>query len=129
MIRHLAIVDDLFGIHSQIQPRSKGKCIRNRLNEIGKRRRHIAGQKTAVRARVGQQALFVQCLRIIQRLLGGIAKQTVGFTLQGGQIIQRGRLFCFSFPVDAFYDGGFQIALLRDALCSGLILHPLGAGQ
>lgn len=112
MICHLAIVDDPFGVHRQIQPRSEGKRTRNRLNEIGKRYCHIAGQKTAVRARVGQQTLFVQCLRIIQRLLGCIAKETVGFTLQGGQIVQRGRLFCFSLLIDVLYDSGFQIALL-----------------
>ena len=57
---------------------------------------HIVRQISAVRSGVGTELLFIECLQIIQCLLGRIPQQAVGFPLQVGQIIQRrGGLFLF----------------------------------
>ena len=45
--------------------------------------------ETAVRARVGTQALFVEALRIVQRLLGGVAEDAVRIALERGQVVER----------------------------------------
>ena len=61
-------------------------------------RQHIIGQILAVRSRIGQQLLFVQCLCVIKGLFGGKAKDPVGLPLQGGQVIELGRLLRLFLP-------------------------------
>ena len=52
---------------------------------------HVMGQKTAVCSRVGHQTLFIQGLRVSQRLLGCVAKDVISIPLQRGQVIKLGR--------------------------------------
>ena len=61
---------------------------------------HVLGQILAVRAGIGQQFLFVKLLGVIKGLFCGKTEQTVCFPLQGGQVIELGRLFCLFLPLD-----------------------------
>ena len=45
---------------------------------------HSIREITAVRARVGAEALFVEALKIVQCLLGCIAEDAVGLALERG---------------------------------------------
>ena len=54
---------------------------------------HILGQILTVGAGIGQQFLFVKLLGVIKGLFCGKTEQTVCFPLQGGQVIELGRLF------------------------------------
>ena len=61
---------------------------------------HILGQILAVRAGIGQQFLFVKLLGVIKGLLCRETEQAVCLPLQGGQVIELGRLFCLFLPLD-----------------------------
>ena len=61
---------------------------------------HVLGQILAVGAGIGQQFLFVKLLGVIKGLFCGKTEQTVCFPLQGGQVIELGRLFCLFLPLD-----------------------------
>ena len=58
---------------------------------------HIFRQKPAVGTGISDQFLFIEVLRVVQGLLCRVAKHTVGFSLQAGQVIERRRLFRFLF--------------------------------
>ena len=51
---------------------------------------HSIREETAVRARVGAEAFLVEGLKIVQRLLGGVAEDAVGLALERGQVVERG---------------------------------------
>ena len=55
----------------------------------------IVGEKAAVRAGIGAELLFIEGLQVIKRLLGGIAKAAVGLPLEGGQVVEPGRVLRF----------------------------------
>ena len=61
---------------------------------------HVLGQILAVRAGIGQQFLLVKLLGVIKGLFCRKTEQTVCFPLQGGQVIELGRLFCLFLPLD-----------------------------
>ena len=49
----------------------------------------------AVGAGIGAELLFIEALEVVQRLLGGEAKNPVGVALQGGEVVKGRRLFGF----------------------------------
>ena len=53
---------------------------------------HIVRDELTVRARIGQELLFVERLNEIKRLLGGEAVVSVCLALQGGQIIEENNI-------------------------------------
>ena len=55
----------------------------------------IIGEEAAVRAGIGAELLFIEGLQVIKRLLGGIAQRAVGIPLEGGQVIEPGRVLRF----------------------------------
>ena len=67
---------------------------------------HIVRQIPAVRSGVGTELLFIECLQIIQCLLGRIPQQAVGFPLQAGQVIQRRGGFFLLLLTNLFDNGG-----------------------
>ena len=66
---------------------------------------HVLGQILAVRAGIGQQFLFVKLLGVVKGLLCRETEQAVCLPLQGGQVIELGRLFCLFLPLDRSTDG------------------------
>ena len=55
----------------------------------------IVGEKAAVRAGIGAELLFIERLQVVEGLLGGIAEAAVGFSLEGGQVVEPGRVLRF----------------------------------
>ena len=61
---------------------------------------HAVREIAAVRARVGAEALFVERLKIVQRLLGCVAEDAVGLALERGQVVERGGVLGFLLGAD-----------------------------
>ena len=55
----------------------------------------IVGEKAAVRAGIGAELFLVEGLQVIKRLLCGIAEAAVGLPLEGGQVVEPGRVLRF----------------------------------
>ena len=75
-----------------------------------KPRRHVLGQIPTVRSGIRQQLLFVQGLGIVQGLLRRIPIDAVGIPLQGGQVVEFGRLHHAPGCLDAAYGGTLSLA-------------------
>ena len=129
VVGHLFIVDDLTSIDGEIQTRRVRKGFLHFFHQFRQHIFHVAGQILTVRAGISQELLFIEGLHVLQRLLGGVAKHSVGVTLQGGQVVELGRLFGFLDLGDAFHHRRFQIALLVDGLCFFLAFDSLGLHQ
>ena len=125
VIRYLAVVDYLIGIRRQMKSGCKRKFCGNFVDQFRQITSHITGQIPAVRARVSKQLFLIQGLHIIQRLLGGEAKQTVGVTLQAGQIIELGRIFILPLLFDVLDHCGVQIAKFLNSLSFCFIFQAL----
>ena len=67
--------------------------LRRRSRQSRNRPFHIGGQIPAVGAGIGAELLFIQCLEIVQGLLGRVAKLPVGIPLEGCQVIEGRRFF------------------------------------
>ena len=78
---------------------------------------HILGQILAVGAGIGQQFLFVKLLGIIKGLLCRETEQAVCLPLQGGQVIELGRLFCLFLPFDRSTNGSCACAFFFERIC------------
>ena len=55
----------------------------------------IISEEAAVRAGIGAELLFIECLQVVEGLLGGIAEAAVGLPLEGGQVVEPGRVLRF----------------------------------
>ena len=69
---------------------------------------HIIRDELTVRARIGQELLFVERLNEIKRLLGSEAVVAVCLALQGGQIIELRRTDGFRLPLERRNDPEFS---------------------
>ena len=78
---------------------------------------HILGQILTVGAGIGQQFLLVKLLGIIKGLLCRKSEQTVCFPLQGGQVIELGRLFCLFLPPNGRADCICTCAFFFERIC------------
>ena len=65
--------------------------------------------RCASRVTVGQKLLFIEGLRIVQYLLGRVAQQPVPIPLQGGEVIQTGRLRGFLLSLHAADNGSLAL--------------------
>ena len=95
VIGDLFIVDDLRSVHMDRDAAHLRHCRSCIVYECSQTVCHIRGQIPAVGARIGAELLFIEALEVVQRLLGGEAKNPVCVTLQGGEVIKRRRLFGF----------------------------------
>ena len=55
----------------------------------------IICEEAAVRAGIGAELLFIERLQVVEGLLGGVAEAAVGFSLEGGQVIEQRRFLRF----------------------------------
>ena len=112
VIGHLTAVADLRDVYLRRNIHStdfRGDC-----HILRDTRLHIVGEIATVRARIGAELLLIQALRIVQRLLGGIAEHPVGFTLQRSQIIELRRRLKFLLARDLSDGTGFSFAQVRE---------------
>ena len=78
--------------------------------------RHVAGQIPAVCAGIGQQLLFVERLGVVQGLLGCVTEYPVCLPLQGGQVVQLGRLLRLFLPHQGYTHGLLPVTGVPDGL-------------
>ena len=100
VVRYLFAVQHPAHIRGKCKPLGNGQQPQQVRHKMLCRLVHILGQILTVRAGIGQQFLFVKLLGIIKGLLCRETEQTVCFPLQGGQVIELGRLFCLFLPLD-----------------------------
>ena len=100
VVRYFFAVQHPVHFRGQVKPLGKGQQPQQVRHKMLYRQAHILGQILAVRAGIGQQFLFVKLLGVIKGLFCGKIEQTVCFPLQGGQVIELGRLFCLFLPLD-----------------------------
>ena len=98
VVAHLFAVQHPAKLRGQAKPRHKGKQRPQTGHKVFRRWQHIIGQILAVGAGIGQQLLFVKLLGIVKGLLGGKSKQAVCLPLQGGEVIEAGRLLRLFLP-------------------------------
>ena len=119
VVAHLGAVQDaadLRGERRTLHERQNGD---DTGHDARRRLLHVVGEEAAVRPGIGQQALFIQRLGVVKGLLGGEAEKPVGLPLQGGEVVELGRLFGFLLPLDGSADGPRSPAGRLDALRLG----------
>ena len=94
VVRYLFAVQNPAHFRGQVKPLGKGQQPHQVRHKILCCPAHILGQILAVGAGIGQQFLLVKLLGIIKGLFCRKSEQAVCFPLQGGQVIELGRLFC-----------------------------------
>ena len=117
VIRDLAVVGYAGNVRSNRNAGEKRKLAADNRNDLTGGVLHIIRNKLAVRARIGQELLFVECLYEIERLLGGEAVVAVSLALQGSQIIELRRIDGFRLPLERRNDGLLFLASRRNSFC------------
>ena len=127
VIGDLFIIDDLRGVYMK----RDAAHLRHRRCHVAYERWqtvcHIRGQIPAVGAGIGAELLFIKALEVVQRLLGGKAKNPVGVALQGGEVVKGGRLFSFVLALDRLYHCHLTAAGFLQGFGLRLILHAFAA--
>ena len=117
VIRNLAVVGYAGNVRSNRNAGEKRKLAADDRNDLTGSVLHIVRDKLTVRARIGQELLFVERLNEIERLLGGKAVVSVCLALQGGQIIEPRRIDGFRLPLERRNDGLLFLASRRNSFC------------
>ena len=92
VICDIAVVGYAGNVRSNRNVGEKRKLAADNRNDLTGSVFHIIRDELAVRARIGQELLFVERLNEIERLLGSEAVVSVCLALQGGQIIELRRI-------------------------------------
>ena len=98
VVGHLFAVQDAVILRGNVQALGERHQLPKAGHKVFGHGQHIIGQILAVRSRIGQQLLFVECLGVIKGLFGGKTKEPVCLPLQGGQVIELGRLLRLFLP-------------------------------
>ena len=117
VIRDFAVVGHAGNVRSNRYAGEKRELAADDGNDLMGGIFHIVRDKLTVRARIGQEFLFVECLNEIERLLGGEAVISVCLALQGGQIVELRRIDGFRLPLERRNDGLLFLASRRNSLC------------
>ena len=127
VVRYLFAVQNPAHFRGQVTPLGKGQQSQQVRHKMLCCLAHILGQILAVGAGIGQQFLFVKLLGIIKGLLCGETEQAVCLPLQGGQVIELGRLFCLFLPLDRSTDGNCTRAFFFEKICGFCIRNASAA--
>ena len=117
VVRYLFAVQHTVYIRGKCKLLGKGQQPQQIRHKMLYRLAHILGQILAVRAGIGQQFLFIKLLGIVKGLLCREAEHAVCLPLQGGQVIELGRLFCLFFPFDRSTNGSCACAFFFERIC------------
>ena len=117
VIRDLAVVGHAGNIRRNRNAGEERKLAADDRNDLTSGVFHIIRDELTVRARIGQELLFVERLNEIERLLGGEAVVSVCLALQGGQIIELRRIDGFRLPLERRNDGLLFLASRRNSFC------------
>ena len=127
VIGDLFIIDDLRGVYMKRDAAHLRHCRSYIAYECWQTVRHVRGQIPAVGAGIGAELLFIEALEVVQRLLGGEAKNPVGVALQGGEVVKGRRLFSFVLALDRLYHCHLTAAGFLQGFGLRLILHAFAA--
>ena len=129
VICDLAVVGYAGNVRSDRNAGEKRKLAADDRNDLTGSVLHIIRDELTVRARIGQELLFIERLDEIERLLGSEAVVAVSLALQGGQIIELRRIDGFCFPLERRNDGLLFLASRRNLLCFlfGFDLFQIGS--
>ena len=127
VIGDLFVVNNLRGVHMDRDAAHFRHCRSHIVYECRQTVRHIRSQIPAVGAGIGAELLFIKTLEIVQRLLGGEAKNPVGVALQGGEVIKGGRLFGFVLALQLCDHSGLIGAGLAQGLGICFAFHAFAA--
>ena len=105
VIRDLTVVGHAGNVRSDRNAGEKRELAADDGNDLTGGVLHIIRDELAVRARIGQELLFVKRLDEIECLLGSEAVVAVRLALQGGQIIELRRIDGFRLPLERRNDG------------------------
>ena len=117
VVRYLFAVQNPAHFRGQVKSLGKGQQPQQVRHKMLCCLAHILGQILAVGAGIGQQFLFVKLLGIIKGLLCRETEQAVCLPLQGGQVIELGRLFCLFLPFDRSTNGSCACAFFFERIC------------
>ena len=130
VVGHFLVVDDLCRIAGKLHTSGKGQRPSGKPDQLRQTCCHIRSQVTAVRPRIGAELLFIEVLQIVQGLLGCEPQQPVGVPLEGGQVIEGGRLLGLVLALHLFHCGSRTLTSSFQLLGSGLVRHALpGNGE
>ena len=117
VIRDLAVVSHTGNVRSNQNAGEKRKLAADDGNDLTGSVLHIIRDELTVRARIGQELLFVERLNEIERLLGSKTVVSVCLALQGGQIIELRRIDGLRFLLERRNDGLLFLASRCNLLC------------
>ena len=123
VVGHFLVVDDLGRIAGKLHTSGKGQRPSSEPDQLRQTRCHIRSQVTAVRPGVGTELLFIEVLQIVQGLLGCEPQQPVGVPLEGGQVIEGGRLRGFVLARHLFHRSSRTLAGRFQLLGGDLVRH------
>ena len=95
VVGHFLVVDDRCYIAGDGDAFAERHGVGDQIHQHRQALGHIGGQVTAVRPGIGAELLFIEVLQIVQRLLRREPQQAVGVPLEGGEVIEGGRLLGF----------------------------------
>ena len=116
VIGYLLVVHQRRNIGEKLRAGVEGRHPCRQMQDHGGGLRHVARQIPAVRAGIGQQLLFIERLGVVQGLLGRVAKHPVCLPLQGGQVVQFGRLLRLFLPHQGYTHGSLPVTGVPDGL-------------
>ena len=116
VVGYLLVVHQRQNIGEKLRAGVEGRHSRRQMQDHGGGLRHVNRQIPAVRSGIGQQLLFIERLGAVQGLLGRVAKHPVCLPLQGGQVIQLGRLFRLFLPHHGCTHGPLPVTGVPDGL-------------
>ena len=116
VVGYLLVVYQRRDIGEKLRAGVEGRHPCRQMQDHGGGLRHVARQMPAVRAGIGQQLLFIERLGVVQGLLGRVAEYPVCLPLQGGQVVQFGRLLRLFLPHQGYTHGPLPVTGVPDGL-------------
>ena len=116
VVGYLLVVHQRQNIGKKLRAGVEGRHPRRQMQDHGGVFRHVNRQIPAVRAGIGQQLLFIERLGVVQGLLGRVAEYPVCLPLQGGQVVQFGRLLRLFLPHQGYTHGLLPVTGVPDGL-------------
>ena len=116
VVGYLLVVHQRQNIGEKLRAGVEGRHPCRQMQDHGGGLRHVARQIPAVRAGIGQQLLFIERLGVVQGLFGRVAEYPVCLPLQGGQVVQLGRLLRLFLPHQGYTHGLLPVTGVPDGL-------------
>ena len=128
VVGHFLVVDDRRRIAGNGDAFAEQHGVGDQIHQHRQALGHVGGQVAAVRPGIGAELLFIEVLQIVQRLLRREPQQAVGVPLEGGEVIEGGRLLRFVPALHLFDCHRAALAGAFQLFGIGFLVHA-GAGS